>query len=452
MSKYEIMPTDENLIKEIQLNSLRRNEDLECFCRLLSTRKKATTISIEGNWGCGKTFFVKQLFLIINAYNKQNNFDKKKRYDINSFFDNYHQSDLDSQFAIYYDAWKNDNDSDPLASIIYEMAQQLDLLYEFKDTNLINGAIEILDFLSKTRINDFIKALKNTNSVNEIEKEKSFEERIKEFISNAINERGNRMVLFIDELDRCKPTYAVKLLEEIKHYLFDDRITIIFSVNSEELQHTIKHFYGNDFDALRYLDKFFDYRFSLPKISMDLFYQRIGFDENSMCAIVTQKFINKYKLEIREAIRYIEHVEIVTNGLEAHYSVGMVNRDGAVKRFLLSTIIPIGLGLRGINSGLYNDFISGKDYSLLAVIYEDDVFAYMFYDLLSTNETFNEGEGKKQISLEMVMKKVYDAIFINAYSQENPSVRIGKYLFTSSAKEYVLSALSMIFDDANYSI
>ena len=66
----------------------------------------------------------------------------------------------------------------------------------------------------------------------------------------------------IDKSDRCKPTFAVHLLEQIKHYIFDDRITFVFSINLEQLQHTIKQYYGADFDSCRYLDRFFDLRIS----------------------------------------------------------------------------------------------------------------------------------------------------------------------------------------------
>ena len=59
----------------------------------------------------------------------------------------------------------------------------------------------------------------------------SFEQKIKDFFAIILAERGNRLVIFIDELDRCKPTFAVHLLEQIKHYIFDDRITFVFSIN-----------------------------------------------------------------------------------------------------------------------------------------------------------------------------------------------------------------------------
>ena len=48
--------------------------------------------------------------------------------------------------------------------------------------------------------------------------------------------KGNRLIIMVDELDRCKPSYAVKLLERIKHYFTNDRITFVFSVNTYELE------------------------------------------------------------------------------------------------------------------------------------------------------------------------------------------------------------------------
>lgn len=64
-------------------------------------------------------------------------------------------------------------------------------------------------------------------------------------------------MIFVDELDRCKPSFAVQLLERIKHYFGHEKITFVFSVNVSELQYTIKKFYGADFNGTRYLDNFF---------------------------------------------------------------------------------------------------------------------------------------------------------------------------------------------------
>ena len=122
-------------------------------------------------------------------------------------------------------------------------------------------------------------------------------------------ERGNRLVVFIDELDRCKPSYAVQLLERIKHYLCDDGITFVFSVNLEELQHTIKHYYGEVFDACRYLDRFFDMRISLPPAEKNAFYREIGLESSYILEKVCRKLIEVYNMELREATRFYRQVK-----------------------------------------------------------------------------------------------------------------------------------------------
>ena len=69
------------------------------------------------------------------------------------------------------------------------------------------------------------------NIISEIENQKDIHDLINEFLSSVIEERGNRLIIFIDELDRCKPSYAIQLLERIKHYFINDNLTFVFSVN-----------------------------------------------------------------------------------------------------------------------------------------------------------------------------------------------------------------------------
>ena len=61
------------------------------------------------------------------------------------------------------------------------------------------------------------------------------------------------------------------LLERIKHYFDDERITFVFSVSLTQLQWTIRNYYGNGFDATKYLDKFFDLRVSIPNADYERF-------------------------------------------------------------------------------------------------------------------------------------------------------------------------------------
>ena len=53
----------------------------------------------------------------------------------------------------------------------------------------------------------------------------------------------------------------------------------MFSVNLDQLQHTIKCYYGADFDASRYLDRFFDFRIDLPAPDMDKFFEELSLEK-----------------------------------------------------------------------------------------------------------------------------------------------------------------------------
>lgn len=69
MKNFELMPTEENLIESLRKDFLKRNKDLVRFYELLEAQEETYSIAIDGRWGSGKTFFVKQSILVINAKN-----------------------------------------------------------------------------------------------------------------------------------------------------------------------------------------------------------------------------------------------------------------------------------------------------------------------------------------------------------------------------------------------
>lgn len=73
------------------------------------------------------------------------------------------------------------------------------------------------------------------------------------------------LVIFIDELDRCKPTFAVNLIERIKHFFDIPNIVFILLLNREQLENAVRGVYGSETDASKYLDKFVNFYFKLPK-------------------------------------------------------------------------------------------------------------------------------------------------------------------------------------------
>ena len=97
----------------------------------------------------------------------------------------------------------------------------------------------------------------------------SFRESISA-IARAANEDGERggtlpLVFIIDELDRCRPSYAVRVLECVKHFFAVPGVMFVLAVDAEQLAHAVKSQYGQSMDAPGYLRRFFDLELTLPE-------------------------------------------------------------------------------------------------------------------------------------------------------------------------------------------
>ena len=92
------------------------------------------------------------------------------------------------------------------------------------------------------------------------------------------------LFVLVDELDRCRPTYAVALLERVKHLFEVDDVVFVMATDTSQLRHSIRALYGPEFDAGRYLLRFFDqtYRFEEPAIHDFVAAQFVGIDEEKL--------------------------------------------------------------------------------------------------------------------------------------------------------------------------
>jgi len=292
------------------------------------------------------------------------------------------------------------------------------------------------------------------NPLVKFREQKELNDKIKSFFSEILVERGNRLVVFIDELDRCKPSFAVHLLEQIKHYLCDDRITFVISVNLEELQHTIKHYYGGAFDACRYLDRFFDLRISLPPADKSRFYDEIGLNGSYPSETVTKRFIENYNLELREITRYYRQVRAaVYEPIHESRNWDFTFPDGQAKQFMLGFIVPIVIGLRIIDVSLHDEFVTGKNGTpLIEILNTEEFNEWIVRRLLNEDESFENEEGKKQVTVEEKVMQLYNAIFVKEYSGRNYCENIGNYEFDANSKNFVISAASMLTNYASLEI
>ena len=89
-------------------------------------------------------------------------------------------------------------------------------------------------------------------------------------IVEALSETSARLpiVILIDELDRCRPTYAIKLLEEVKHLFDVPGVVFVLGMHQDQLTHSVASAYGGTFDARAYLGRFIDRKYSLAPPAM----------------------------------------------------------------------------------------------------------------------------------------------------------------------------------------
>lgn len=243
----------------------------EKIIKLLNSDIDVSPLIIDGKWGTGKTEFCFKLKNLIEA-------DNPTEYKVG-----------------YVNAFQADHANEPLLTLIAEVAG----FYGEKDDkrkNFIKNAIPYLRLISGIGLKaglgfafgryvaDIPDAL--TDGLDEIKEgsrsliDQSLESMIKDQVEaeknlstlrDALSDIAstNPIILLIDELDRCRPDFAVMMLETIKHVFDVKNVQIILITNAEQLKATIKHSYGSETNSHDYLYKFFKYQINLPTSTKD---------------------------------------------------------------------------------------------------------------------------------------------------------------------------------------
>lgn len=449
MKTYDLKPTFENLLDTYKRDVIGRNSDIFRFTEILNSVEDGCSIALDGNWGSGKTFFVKQVKMVMDAHNSfvDHNGDGKTD-EIVSVRKNHYRDeifDLQPQVCVYYDAWENDNDEDPVMSLVYAILSSVDTDFDFKDTNFIKTGASIMEVFSGRSWTQLIENLKGTSPLDVLKGHKDVDVLVEEFLNSLIPEKGNRLIVFIDELDRCKPSYAVRLLERIKHYFSNGNITFVFSVNINELQHTIRKFYGDDFNGTRYLDRFFDLKVTLPPPNLQGYYSSLDFNDSYYTYdIVCGEVIKAYHFGLREIAKYLRLTKIAAYAPTHDNSYNFSFSEGKALQFCLLYIIPIMIGLKTSDTKRYAEFIEGRDHTPLVEI-ANALKIRIFDELLDRNETYDaQATDRTVVTLEDKLKAVYDALFVTTYGGEIYSVKIGEMQFNTSTKDTLLRITGLL--------
>ncbi|NTF06847.1 hypothetical protein G6L37_11810 [Agrobacterium rubi] len=127
-------------------------------------------------------------------------------------------------------------------------------------SELVAVSDNIIDAFVQKRLDDFAETKKGLENFRD-----SFV-GILELLAQE-GEKKTPMFIFIDELDRCRPTYAIAMLERIKHLFDIPNVAFVIATDTTSLSHSIKAVYGSEFDSKQYLGRFFHRSYKLPLAS-----------------------------------------------------------------------------------------------------------------------------------------------------------------------------------------
>ncbi len=256
--------------EEDQVDRLNRGKYAEFLTRYLSGYAESSYVmNLNVEWGAGKTWFLKRWQQTIQSHHP----------------------------TAYIDAWQNDFSDDPLLTVISGVFDALEgLCVNAKATEYKKNALRksgqffkafakgIVQHQMDKHLGDSADLIHNgvdavsdsaVTLVLQDHKQKlklieEFKEEIQSWLNLVSDESDHKkpMFVFIDELDRCRPTYAIELLETVKHLFDIPGLVFVVATNTDQLQHSIKAVYGQGFDAQRYLDRFFNHSFTLKKADL----------------------------------------------------------------------------------------------------------------------------------------------------------------------------------------
>ena len=317
MKKLAEEATIENVLESIKENKFNRTQDIIDFIMALEQIEENMFISIDAKWGAGKTFYVRQIEQSLNFLTR-----KAKGLNIEedvetAFSKNQLLGTLELEhtyFPVYYNAWLYDNHSVPLMSLILSITKACECYCDEKlnSNTLSDKIISLMDSFSfsigcvqfGSNFGNAQEKFSGKDILSAVKTEEEIRDKVKEIFDSIIVENVQKLVIFIDELDRCRPNFAIEMLERIKHYFDDDRIIFVASINREQLIHSISKYYGTNFDSTGYLDKFFDWNIYLPELDTS-FGGRLNFTgEQYFIENITKELSLYFQLTYREKLRY----------------------------------------------------------------------------------------------------------------------------------------------------
>ena len=222
-------------------DKLNRRQAADALTNLVKAQRGPFVVSLDGDWGTGKTFFL----------------ERWRQQLVN-----------DGLRVIYFNAWHDDFFEDPLVPMLARIMKTTDdrgirkRMSESMKSLAYRNARSLTSKFMGVELPEF-----GDDILEAFECQEESRKRLKEELDKIVTAASRRPFVFIvDELDRCRPDFAIATLERTKHMLDIPGLVFVYGINRRELRKSIASLYGN-IDTDVYVRRFFDMDFNLPAVS-----------------------------------------------------------------------------------------------------------------------------------------------------------------------------------------
>ena len=342
--------------KPFENDKLDRANTAAVLTQIIQNAEIGFTMSLNARWGNGKTTFVKmwEAFLKNQGYR-----------------------------TIYLNAWEQDYLQDPFSVIISTIWDNLSA-YSGNDIaevgesmkKMVSVGCDIVKYyagkaIGKETIDYIAEQINNAGKPEFLalcsvypKFIKDFKKQLEEMVNRACV--GKKLVVFVDELDRCRPNFAVEFLERIKHIFAIPNIVFVLSIDKDVLCSAIKGVYGSEqIDADRYLRRFIDIEYNLPIVSKKEFIE-----------LVYGKYqIGKYNCD----------TEMAFSGTDIHAAlIDLLDKQNLCLRDIEKYIIKLQLATTALNNQNYNQF------ALALLLYLNMFYNQIYQQIKSLGYTYKK--------------------------------------------------------------
>lgn len=307
---------------------LGRKKISERLSELLERIEDPLVIALDGGWGTGKSYFLKR------------------------WVAEHRKVDSNKALTVYFDAFAHDYLNEPLIGLISALSARTPTKNNKNITALKSAAVKLirpavrvtLAAVSGGATEMLGGAMAGATSAATSEakdavdkfwkREEGRHQAMLDFHSALENltspsKEGNShtpLVIVIDELDRCRPDYALEVLEIIKHFFSVPHVHFVLGVNLYSLENSVKARYGPQIDATAYLQKFVSLKMALPdhheNTNTTLLYlkhygQKMGLNDRLLDDLFhqTKVLLRRNSISIRDAGKILSTASLLPEGL-----------------------------------------------------------------------------------------------------------------------------------------